>query len=392
MRRLRILQIFSRYLEYGGEEGSVFRIGDALQKNHDVEYFFGSTADLLGARQGASFLAPFRAWHNQAVARRLRRYQEVGKFDLWLVHNVLPGLSSSVYQAGFSLNVPIIHYLHNYRLGCTNGFFLNHGSPCERCLSGNFWPAFQSACWRNSRLISGFMGLILRKIRQDGLFTKTTAWIAISETQKQKHVAMGIPADRIHVIHHFYEHRELPPAPCPDGDFLFLGRLSREKGVDYLLRAWAKLDPRGRRLVIAGTGPEEASLKELAVQLGLKGVHFIGFVDKQQQADLWTKSAALVVPSIWDEPFGMVVLEAWARSRPVVAFAKGALPELIRHNADGLLAEPFSESSIAKNIQELIINPARGPAMGSAGRLRLGKEFNQEVWIREINTLYEKII
>jgi len=213
MRRLRILQIFSRYLEYGGEEGSVFRIGDALQDHHDVEYFIGSTEDLLGAGGRTSFLAPFRAWHNQAVAQRLRRYQELGKFDLWQIHNVLPGLSPSVYQAAFTLGVPIVHYLHNYRLSCTNGFFLNHGSPCERCLGGNFWPAFETACWRNSRLISGFMGLILRKIRQDGLFTKTAAWIAISEAQKQKHVAMGIPANRIHVIPHFYEHREPPPAP-----------------------------------------------------------------------------------------------------------------------------------------------------------------------------------
>lgn len=392
MRRLRILQIFSRYLEYGGEEGSVFRIGDSLQKNHEVEYFFGSTEDLLEARRGTSFLAPFRAWHNQAVAQRLCRYQEVGKFDLWLVHNVLPGLSPSVYQAGSSLRVPIVHYLHNYRLGCTNGFFLNHGSPCERCLGGNFWPAFQTACWRNSRLVSGFMGLILRKIRRGGLFTKTAAWIAISEAQKQKHVAMGIPADRIHVIHHFYDHQEPAPAPCPDGDFLFLGRLSREKGADWLLRAWAKLDQRGRRLVIAGTGPEESCLRQLAGQLGLRDVLFTGFADKRQQADLWAKSAALVVPSIWDEPFGMVVLEAWARGRPVVAFAKGAFPELIRHQVDGLLAEPFSVESLASQIQMPILKPNECISMGKSGYNRLAAEFNQTIWLEKINKVFQKAL
>ena len=123
MRRLKILQIFSRYLEYGGEEGSVFRIGDALQEHHDVEYFIGSTEDLLGARKLTSFLAPLQAWHNQAVAHRLRRYQELGRFDFWQIHNVLPGLSSSVYQTAFALNVPIIHCLHNYRMGCTNGSY-----------------------------------------------------------------------------------------------------------------------------------------------------------------------------------------------------------------------------------------------------------------------------
>ena len=392
MRRLRILQIFSRYLEYGGEEGSVFRIGDALQKRYDVEYFIGSTEDLLGDRRAPSFLAPFRAWRNQSVARRLRRFQEVGRFDFWLIHNVLPGLSPSVYQTAFSLKIPVIHYLHNYRLSCTNGFFLNHGEPCERCLHGNFWPAFQTACWKNSRWISGFMGLILRKIRQMDLFSKTAAWIAISEAQKQKHVAMGIPAGRIHVIRHFYESRETPPPPAPKGDFLFLGRLSPEKGVDWLLRAWAKVHHLGPKLVIAGTGPEESRLRNLAKELGLRNVVFTGFADKARQAELWANSAALVIPSIWDEPFGMVVLEAWARARPVVAFAKGALPELIRHDSDGLLAEPFSESSLAANIKLLMDDASKATAMGRTGMLRLQNEFTQQNWLKSIQDVYEIVL
>ncbi|NDH86781.1 hypothetical protein EBY67_06990, partial [bacterium] len=91
MRRLRILQIFSRYIYFGGEEGSVFRIGDALQQNHDAEYFIGSTNDLLGGDVMDKIQAPFRAFYSLPVAQRLRRYQEVGNFDLWQVHNVLPG-------------------------------------------------------------------------------------------------------------------------------------------------------------------------------------------------------------------------------------------------------------------------------------------------------------
>jgi len=370
----------------------VFRIGDALQRHHEVEYFIGSTEELLGQPPRSPVAAALRAWSNREVAGRLRRYQEVGRFDLWLVHNVLPGLSPSVYQTAYSLNVPIIHYLHNYRLGCTNGFFLNHGSPCERCLDGNFWPAFRTACWKNSRWLSGLMGLILRKIRREGLLTKAAAWIAISEAQKQKHVAMGIPADRIHVIHHFYESREPPPAPCPAGDFLFLGRLSPEKGVDWLLRSWASLDHRGPRLVIAGTGPEEASLRKLSGDLGLRNVQFVGFTDPNQQRELWAKSAALVVPSIWDEPFGMVVLEAWAHSRPVVAFAKGALAEIIRHNADGLLAEPFSETSLAANLGDLMANPAKTQELGRAGMRRLESDFHGEAWARKIDALLEDVL
>ena len=392
MRRLRILQIFSRYINFGGEESSVFRIGDALQENHDVEYFIGSTKEFLGPDTLSKIRAPFHAFYNLPIAQRLRKYQEVGNFDLWQIHNVLPALSPSVYQTAFDLNVPVVHYLHNYRMGCTNGFFLNHGQPCERCLGGNFWPAFQTACWQNSRLISGFMGLILRHIRSIGTFHKVAAWISISDFQKKKHVEMGIPAARIHNIYHFYESSAPPPPTGPSGDTLFLGRLSREKGVDLLLRAWAMVKNRNRRLVIAGTGPEESSLKKLSSNLNLTNVVFTGFLDKEQQASLWSNSSALVVPSIWDEPFGMVVLEAWAKERPIVAYAKGALPELIRHGVTGLLADPFSIDDLAKNIQELIDKPDLGPCLGRAGNHHLKKEFNRKLWLSRIAAVYQKVV
>jgi glycosyltransferase involved in cell wall biosynthesis len=162
--------------------------------------------------------------------------------------------------------------------------------------------------------------------------------------------------------------------------------------VDLLLRAWAKVKNRNRRLVIAGTGPEESSLKKLSSDLNLPNVVFTGFLNKEQLASLWSNSSALVVPSIWDEPFGMVVLEAWAKERPVVAFAKGALPELIHHGVNGLLADPFSVESLAKNIQELIDKPDLGPRLGKAGNLRLKDEFNRTLWLSRIESVYQKVV
>ena len=162
--------------------------------------------------------------------------------------------------------------------------------------------------------------------------------------------------------------------------------------MDFLLRAWAKVKNRNRRLVIAGTGPEESFLKKLASDLNLANVVFTGFLDKEQQVSLWSNSSALVVPSIWDEPLGMVVLEAWAKERPVVAFAKGALPELIHHGVNGLLADPFSVEALAKNIQELIDKPDLGPRLGKAGNLRLKNEFNRTLWLSRIESVYQKVV
>jgi len=392
MRRLRILQIFSRYIQYGGEEGSVFRIGDALQQNHNVEYFIGSTNELLGGDVMGRISAPFRAFYNLPVAQRLRRYQELGNFDLWQVHNVLPGLSPSVYQTAFELKVPVVHYLHNYRMSCTNGFFLNHGQPCERCLHGNFWPAFQTACWRDSHLISGMMGLILRRVRSIGTFQKTGAWIALSHSQKAKHVQMGIPDKRIHVIPHFYEPEAAPPPASSNGDVLFLGRLSPEKGVHLLLQAWKLLHSGGRKLIIAGTGPEESNLRALATALALKNVEFTGFIKSEDQKRYWGQSAFFVAPSIWDEPFGMVILEAWANSRAVVGFKKGSFPELIADGIDGALALQVSPQALADKMQLLIDHPELAVRWGQAGFTKLGSLSTKASWLSRIESAYQTIL
>jgi len=389
MRRLRILQIFSRYIHFGGEESSVSRIGDALQEKHVLVNFMGSTEDLLSDGLASKVALPFRVFHNFQTVERLRQVQKSGNFDLWQIHNALPGLSPSVYQTAFDLKVPVVHYLHNYRMGCTNGFFLNHGQPCERCLGGNFWPAFQTACWRNSRLISGFMGLILRRVRSVGTFQNVAAWVALSQAQRSKHIAMGIPQDRIHVVPHFYEPKGAPIPPCPNGSVLFLGRLSPEKGVDHLLRAWKLVQSKGRKLIIAGDGPEKERLQNQARELGLADVEFVGFLDREQQRAVWAKTAFSVIPSIWSEPFPLTFLESWTQDRTFVANRLGAMAEVVTEGKDGLLAEPFSSESLSSKIQQLINQPELCTMMGSAGKGRILNEFNRELWLSRINAVYQ---
>ncbi len=392
MRRLKILQIFSRYRSPGGEENSVYRIGDALQQEHDVEYLLGSTQELLGQGPWSKTMAPFLAYHNNSVVRRLRRYQEVGRFDLWLIHNVLPGLSPSVYQTAFRLGIPVVHYLHNYRMGCVNGFFLNHGQPCERCLGGNFLPAFQTACWHESRLISGLMALITLRLRRLGTFQKVSAWIALSQAQRDKHIQIGIPREKIHVIPHFYEPKCEPLPPCDGGDVLFLGRLSPEKGVDQLLRAWKLLPPGRRRLSIAGDGPEMPRLRAMARDLGLANVNFLGFVEPARQREIWGRCAFSVIPSIWSEPFPLTFLESWTHGRTFVANRLGAMAEVVQEGQDGLLADPFSPESLASQIQKLLSAPSLCTSMGAVGHRRILQEFNRGVWLERVNLLFQKLL
>jgi len=390
-RRFKILQIFSGYLEYGGEEGSVERIYRELSSRHQIDYFGYSSGKSFSGGVVNKALGALKAVSNWEVLRDLKRQQASVGYDFWLIHNVFPAMSPAVYSLAATLGVPIVQYLHNYRFGCINGFFLNHGSPCQLCMHGNFLPALQTACWHKSHLQSGIMGAIMAHARKRGVLDQVDQWVAISDAQKREHVAMGIAEERITVIHHFFEPKgDAPPYP-ERGDVLFVGRLSPEKGVDRLLRAWERVQDPGRSLWIVGDGPEKEALERLACTLKLKNVLFTGFLNHEETLRIWERSACSVVPSIWKEPFGMVVLEAWAKGRPVVAHDIGALSEIIRNGVNGYLVAPDDPGMMAEAILRILNDPVRGASMGSEGMRRLKENFSREIWWGKVRGVLGRI-
>ncbi|MDX6767744.1 MAG: glycosyltransferase family 4 protein [Candidatus Methylacidiphilales bacterium] len=390
-KRLRILQVFNRYLQYGGEEGSVYRIGDALQKLHDVEYLLYSTSELLNQRSSVlNGLAS--VFYNRQVLETLRRYQEAGKFHVWQIHNVFPAMSPVVYREALKRGIPIVHYLHNYRMSCVNGMFLNHGEACQRCIRGNFFAAASTACWHDSHIKSGIMGLVLTSIRQMDLFSHVKYWIAISQAQKDIHIRMGVPSDRIRVVHHFFE----PKGPALSfeqaRDVVYVGRLSQEKGVGVLLDAWKRLATDKVRLRIVGEGPELTGLVNKVREERIRGVIFEGFKKPADIQEIWQQSLFSVVPSIWEEPFGMTVLESWARGRAVLASHIGALPELIQHGETGWLARAGDPEVWASVLDHILSNPEEAATMGFMGRKGLEEKFNEACWLRQMDSIYKDIL
>jgi len=386
-KRKKLLQVFCRYRDYGGEEGSVYRISDSLQREYDIGSFFASSGDSFSGGFLGKGLAVAKAYSNWPLVSQLRHYQKMGEYDYWMIHNVFPVLSPSVYSLAFELGVPVIQYLHNFRMGCVNGFFLNHGEPCQRCMHGNFLPALQTACWHESHLQSGIMGAIMMRARSMNLFQRIHHWIAISEAQKKVHVEMGVPAENITVIHHFYESSTLPPSYPERGDVIFVGRLSQEKGVDRLLLAWEKIHECGRNLRIVGDGPQRGRLEAMVKDRSLKNVQFTGFLDQEAMKPIWENAACSIIPSIWMEPFGMVVLEAWAKERPVIAHRIGALPELIDEGVNGCLVAPDSPQEMADAILSIIQNPSQSAEMGRMGFAKLQSDFTKERWLEKFSKL-----
>jgi glycosyltransferase involved in cell wall biosynthesis len=168
-----------------------------------------------------------------------------------------------------------------------------------------------------------------------------------------------------------------------------VGRLSLEKGVSQLLESWKLIAGGDRKLLIMGDGPERLHLERQAKDI--PGVHFLGFVEHVKQVESWQQALFSVVPSIWIEPFGMTVLESWAKGRPVVAHRIGALPELVEEGRTGLLADPMATEELASKMDRLFSHPAEAGQMGQAGRHELVTRFTRKKWLEDIAKIYSRL-
>ena len=153
------------------------------------------------------------------------------------------------------------------------------------------------------------------------------------------------------------------------------------------MESWQYAQDSGRNLWIVGDGPERQKLERMVERLSLKNVYFTGFLDHSKQREVWSKAACSIVPSIWKEPFGMVVLEAWAQERPVIANRIGGLPEIIDDGENGVLVPCDDPREMARAILRILDDPMKSKLMGTSGRKNLLRRFSPDVWLDNFKTL-----
>jgi glycosyltransferase involved in cell wall biosynthesis len=197
--------------------------------------------------------------------------------------------------------------------------------------------------------------------------------IAISSRIAQRAVRCGAIPDRTSVIHPGVD----PPDPAYvvsrrnselGTDLLFIGRLSKEKGVDVLLRAVSLLQDLPARLTIIGNGPEAEALEQLARKLGIaKRTSFVGAMPLQALTAYYRESDIFVLPSR-SEGLALVLLEAQSFGIPIVATHVGGIPEIIRDEEEGLMVDPDEPNQLAQALRRLIVDPELRTRLGKAGK------------------------
>ncbi|MDQ6770402.1 MAG: glycosyltransferase [Gemmatimonadota bacterium] len=182
------------------------------------------------------------------------------------------------------------------------------------------------------------------------------------------------------------------PSDSHDGQrLLFVGRLTPQKGVEHLLRAFAGMKTHAS-LDIVGDGPSRAGLEQLAGELGIAArIRWHGRVAQHDLPRFYQRAAALVVPSV-EEGLGLVAVEALLCETPVVAFDSGGLRDVVQHGSTGLLVQPGDGPALTKTLDDLLTSDGRGRDLGRAGRLYALSAFAPESAARRYAEIYRQVL
>jgi glycosyltransferase involved in cell wall biosynthesis len=380
------LQVFSRYLQPGGEANSVARMArDWAAAGHEVVRFWKATADWLQPG-GPSRLAQVRLlWYNAAVLHELRQLHNRVRPDAWIVHNVLPVISLGVFRLARELRVPLFLWLHNCRPVSVSGTLMAGRSPLRPSDPWRHVKEILAGTW-NGPLATAWLTLGYTLARWRGDFDAVTRAVAVSEATAKVFREAGWFADRLEVLRHAWT-PEQPAREWPDeGYFLFLGRLVDSKGIRFLVRLWRRPELAGCRLVVAGDGPEAEPLRAGSPP----NIQWVGHVTGEAKQRWLQGCRAVLFPCLAHEALTTGVYEAYEYLKPVLASRIGGMPEIVHPGQTGWLLEPGAEPAWLQAVLETTPQEAR--RRGRAGRQWLETHASTDRWNREFDALLARAL
>jgi glycosyltransferase involved in cell wall biosynthesis len=392
---LRVLLCHNYYLHDGGES-SVFEAQAAglEARGHPVSLYTRRNAELDSLRGLARAAVVPAGFSSPRTRREVRALVARERPDVAIVQNVFPLISPSLYPTLRGLGVPVIQAVYNYRFVCPAGELYSHGAICERCLGGNHIHCVVRRCYRDSAALSAWYAGILGLHRMLGSFRRCIdCFMVPDEFLGRKLVEGGIPASLIRKnVSPFFAGETGPEAPH-QGYALFVGRLVRQKGILTLLRAIPRLES-GAGLRIVGHGELEGEIRRTIRDQGLDDrVVLVGPRWGRELDELISGAAAVVIPSEWYDNLPLVLCQANARGRPVIASRIDGIPEYVRDGVNGFLFSPGDPRELARLIDHVVgLGPADHRRLARTSRRRAVEEFDFEAHYRTLLGVMQRLV
>ncbi len=372
-----------------GGEGHVFEDeAIILESNgHKVNKLFCSNSEATESNIINKFFYFKNATWSTDGYKRMESAIKIYNPDVIHVHNYYLILSPSIFQAAYDNNIPVVVTLHNYRMISPCSQLLRKNKICELCVGRNPWRILLHRCYKTSFWASLLRYRIYYSSRKKYNWERyVDLFIALTDFAKSKFIEGRMNKEKIYVVPNCIHDPKGEKVTNNNGyGALFVGRISKEKGISQLIEAWRHIN---YPLTVVGEGSLQKKLEKIAPE----NVNFVGLKTRNDIIELYKNCAFVVIPSIWYEGLPLVSIEAMAMGRAIAASGHGALSSIVEDGITGLHFKSGDISDMREKIQRLINDNELTRKLGQKGRERYLEKYTPQKHYENLITLYEKAI
>ncbi len=325
----------------------------------------------------------FRACYSLEAKRKVANIAKIEKIDVAYLLNICNYLSPSIIDGLKKKGIPVVMRLSDYNLFCPEYHFYRNGKVCMLC-NDSLFNAVRYRCCKGSLGLSLAKASVVFFHRILKIYNKVDAFITPSLKMREEMLKHGFPSNKIIPLNSFINLKEYQPSYKNKGYILYFGRLSREKGLLTLIKAFSNLK-NDIHLTIAGSGDHEEELKKFSQDNNIKNIEFKGFLDQTELIKLIQHAIFTVIPSLWFDNSPMSIYESFAVGKPVIASDIAGISEIVDHKVNGLLFQIGNSEDLAEKMDYLLDNRQKVMEMGKNARYKAETKFSPQ-------THYETLI
>lgn len=398
---MRILYVNKyNYLKGGAERVLITEMQMMKSRGHEVAIFASRHPDNFPSEYSEQFVEE-ENYFNAGLAHKVKAafkiiysYEALKKFgrvidlfgpNLIHAHNIYGQLSTGILDAAKKRRVPVVLTAHDYKLVCPSYMMLDHGKICEKCIGGSYYHCFTTSCHKENRAASAVYTAETYFNAWFKKYDSVRKFICPSRFMMSK-IANRFPEDRIMVLNNPVDVSTYAPSSKDEGYYLYTGRISKEKGIITMIKAFAEMN---LPLKIAGTGPLEEECRRL---VGGTRIQMMGYRTGKELEELYQNAHACVVPSEWYENAPMSVIEPLAYGKPVIAARIGGIPEMIHEGQSGLLYKSFDSEDLKGKVREMEkLSPEDYGSMSRQARKSAEIQFSLEGHYDGLLKIYQQV-